>query len=212
MISPLHAEILEHAFEQPGVLLKRRRVDRGLATPLLLRLEKKMQRRQLEVGGGKKRGLRLLLDAGALLRARRGRLNDRLGRARPGRLFLLERLGERFVELRIDVEIEIRVGDEERLAPCRQGCAHAGETFGAERKLTPDRPPDHRLRGQRKMGENAGGELQPAAGEAFLLAFVVVLFFDFDRSPTRAARPAGRREPDARTQDAARSASDDARR
>ena len=66
-----HAEILEHAFEQPRVLLQRALVDRRVLARLLRRLGEEMQRRQLEIGGGQERRLRFLLGARARLRTRR---------------------------------------------------------------------------------------------------------------------------------------------
>ena len=67
----LDAEILEHAFEQPRVLLQRVLGDRIVANDVL-RLGEEMQRRHLEFRRADQRGLRLALDAGAGSGTRRG--------------------------------------------------------------------------------------------------------------------------------------------
>ena len=70
-----YAEILEHAFQQPRVLLERALIDRASS---LRRCFGGSDRRcsggSSNSAEGSKRRLRLLLDAGALLRARRRRL------------------------------------------------------------------------------------------------------------------------------------------
>jgi hypothetical protein len=149
----LDAEIVEHAFEQPRILLER--VFRKFADRLFSRLGEQHQRRQLIVVAIEQRGLRLALGAPALA-YHSGRRGDTARGGARHRAFVG---GSGFGHTRSAVtrrsfpwtSEEIRL-----LAPARGG---AGIDFARRLRQapSPDPPPDRSLQAEECVNDGAEG-------------------------------------------------------
>ena len=172
----LDAEILEHAFEQAGVLLERVLGD-GIVANDVLRFAEEMQRRHLELRRADQRGLRLALDAGAWSRTRRRRLDAGRGvRAEAAHL-----CGGRQKARPIGVDVVIFhaeiVVDVDRVHGRGTVGNHGGEKFGLDAGAT--------------IGAEAGlgalgrfdtlGGAAPAGGAVSLVDLILVVAAEFRR-------------------------------